>query len=424
MSSPALIALRAWLAIAIALVEGSALVGCVTPEPTGDGGASFADAAVASDVGAPLDAVLDAALDASRAPDAGPPDDLAGAIAYWASVGSLAGVAALAADDEHRLVVTVGMASATASVDAHTLFNVASLSKTFTGAMILALAEEGLLDLDAPLSEVMPDVPVVHPRFPARAITTRMLLTHTSGILDDFLVLGDYTSLGAEDPSVSLEAFARAYLADEGHFGPEPGTSREYCNACFGLLGLVVERASGRRFADVAAEVLGPLDLDGASFFFADVDPARLAAPYAKSGRGYAELPQRGYAFYPATSMMVSLVGVERFLRLHLDDGVLDGERFFEAASIAETRRIQFPELDPRQALVWSTQSTRGARFYGHSGSSFGSSAQMRYRPESRRLLIVLSNSDAYVRSRFGQPAGADAIDAILDRLDRALDAP
>ncbi|GAB4198168.1 MAG: hypothetical protein OHK0013_07050 [Sandaracinaceae bacterium] len=46
----------------------------------------------------------------------------------------------------------------------------------------------------------------------------------------------------------------------------------------------------------------------------------------------------------------------------------------------------------------------------------------MRYRPEDGRILIVLSNSDAYIRSRLGIRAGADAIDAILERLDAELD--
>lgn len=410
---------------ALALTTALLASGCVDPPD-----APSVDASVARD-GAPLlDAgALDAgALDAARrldtGPDAGPPSDLDEAVAYWARVGSLAGVAALAADDERRIVVTTGMASATREVDEHTLFNVASLSKTFTGALALSLVEAGLLDLDAPLSELVPDVVIAHPRFPEVPITTRMLLTHTSGLVDDFIALGRATSVGAEDPAEGLEPFVRGYVGDPAHWGPAPGTARAYCNACFAVIGLVVERASGEAFSSVFHEALAPIDLDGASFFFADVDRDRLAALYAKSGRGYSEVPHSGYAFYPATSMMISLVGVERWLRLHEDDGVYGGVRVLSASSVEETRRIQFPDVDRSQALVWYTQSLGGRRFFGHSGAGFGASAQMRYRPEERRLLIVLSNSDAYVRSRLGLEEGADAIDAILDALDRALDAP
>jgi CubicO group peptidase (beta-lactamase class C family) len=388
-------------------------------EPLGTSDASV-DAMRTEDAAIELDA--GPSPDAARAPDAGPPEDLEGAIAYWVEAGSLAGVAVLAADDDTRVVVTLGMATDTTEVDEHTIFNVASLSKTFTCALVLSLVEEGLLDLDAPLSELLPDVPIVHPGFPDARITTRMLLSHTSGLVDDFLFLGEYTNAGMDDPSVGFEAFTRAYVEVEAHWGAEPGTRHDYCNAGYGLLGLVIERVSGRDLRDLTRERLGPVGLDGAGWFFADIDTSRLATPYAKSGRSYAALPHHGFAFYPASSMMISVTGVERWLRLHIDDGTIDGVRVLEASSIEETRRIQFADADGSQGLTWYHEYTAGQRFWGHSGSSYGTSAQMRYRPESRRLLVVLSNSDAYIRNRAGLTAGADAIEAILERLDHELD--
>jgi len=119
-----------------------------------------------------------------------------------------------------------------------------------------------------------------------------------------------------------------------------------------------------------------------------------------------------------------SLVGVERWLIGHRDGGVIDGVRFLETTSVEETRRAQFPDVRGSQALVWYEQWQGGRRWWGHSGSSYGTSAQMRYQPEEGRLLVVLTNSDAYIRDRVGSPAGADAIDAILARLDAELGAP
>jgi CubicO group peptidase (beta-lactamase class C family) len=401
----------------LALVALPLALACREPAGTSD---ASVDAMHVEDAAVELDA--GPGPDAPRAPDAGPPEDLEGAIAYWAEAGSLAGVAALAADDDTRLVVTTGMATDTTEVDEHTLFNVASLSKTFTCALVLSLVEQGLLELDAPLSEILPDVPIVHPRFPDAPITTRMLLSHTSGLVDDFLFLGEYTNTGMDDPSVGFEAFTRAYVEVEAHWGAEPGTRHDYCNAGYGLLGLVIERVSGRDLRDLTRERLGPAGLDGAGWFFADIDTSRLATPYAKSGRRYAALPHHGFAFYPASSMMISVSGVERWLRLHVEDGTIDGMRILDASSVEETRRIQFPDADGSQGLTWYHQRTGGERFWGHSGSSYGTSAQMRYRPESRRLLVVLSNSDAYIRNRAGLTEGADAIDAILERLDHELD--
>ncbi len=392
---------------------------CAEPVTTSD--ASLDARTDPSDAAATPDGFVP--TDAPRAPDAGPPDDLQGAVDYWTSAGSLAGVAALAADGDTRIVVTSGMASEDELVDEHTLFNVASISKTFTCALVLSLVEEGLLDLDAPLSEVLPDVPIAHPAHPAAPITTRMLLSHTSGLVDDFLFLGDYTTNGTADPTIDLEQFTRDYVAVETHWGPEPGTRREYCNAGYGLLGLVIEAVSGRDLRALSDERLfDPMALDGAGWFYSDVDVDRVAIPYARSGRGYAALDHHQYAFYPATSLMISVAGLERWLRMHVELGTLEGTRHFEESSIAETRRAQFPELDEDQFLTWSAESTRGERFIGHSGSSYGTSAQARYRPENGRILIVLSNSDAYIRARAGITEGSTAIRAILDRLDQELD--
>lgn len=382
-----------------------------------------------TDTGATADAArLDAGSpppDAWRAdggPDAGPPAELEAAVDYWIEVGGLRGVAAVAADGDSRVFVTRGMATDTDPVDEHTLFNVASLSKTFVGALALQLAEEGLLDLDAPLETVLGDVPFRHPAFPDTPVTTRMLLAHTSGLVDDFLYLGDVTT--EADPTMDFEEFTRGYLAEADHWGTaEPGTRQDYCNAGYGILGLVVERASGEDFrARSEARLFGPLALDGAGWFFADVELARVATPYAWNGRTYASLPQRNFAFYPATSLMISVTALERWARGHLDLGVVDGVRFLEESSAAETRRAQFPDADDSQFLTWYVQHQGGRAWIGHSGSSYGTSAQMRYQPDEGRILVVLSNSDAYIRNRAGLTAGRDAIDAILARLDAELD--
>lgn len=362
-------------------------------------------------------------LDAARrdgGPDVGPPATLEEAIQYWLDVGALRGVAALAADRDTRIVVTRGMATDTAPVDEHTLFQVASLSKTAATAVALSLAEEGRLDLDAPIDDTI-GAPVRHPAHPDVPITARMLLTHTSGLIDDFLDLAPFVTEG--DPTTDLETFTRIYVMDPAHWGAEPGTARAYCNACFGVLGHVLERAAGQDLRTLSEDRLfAPLALDGAGWFFEDVDTARLALPYAWDGRRYNALPQRSYAFYPASSWTVSLAGLERWLIAHRDDGVIDGVRFLEVESVAATRTVQAPEIDDGQGLGWHRQRQGGRIWWGHGGSSYGTSAQMRYRPEDGRILIVLSNSDAYIRSRLGIRAGADAIDAILERLDAELD--
>jgi hypothetical protein len=83
------------------------------------------------------------------------------------------------------------------------------------------------------------------------------------------------------------------------------------------------------------------------------VELARVATPYAWNGREYASLPHRNFAFYPATSLMISVTALERWARGHLDLGVLEGTRFLEEASVQQTRPAQLPDADETQYLTW-----------------------------------------------------------------------
>lgn len=352
--------------------------------------------------------------------DAGPPPaDLEGFIDYQMEVGRLPGVAAaVIVNGEVARVVTRGMATDTSAVDAHTLFVVASISKTFVAALVLELVEEGLVSLDEP-AETYLGYPIRSPLAPDRPVTVRELMTHTSGMIDDWLALGEVTT--DADPTITLAEFSSGYLADPDHFGEAPETSRTYCNAGFGVLGAIVEAASGESLrARTDRLFLDPLALDGAGWFLADVDRNRLADEYVTGAAGYSAQPQRGFGHYPATSMRISITGLSRWVLMHMNGGILDGARALADTSIAEEARVQFPSISSGQGLVWYYRNLDGERWLSHSGSSFGTSADILYR--DGRGLVVITNSDAYIRDRFGRPEGDDAIDAILSRLDQEAD--
>lgn len=384
------------------------------------------DAAVDGGIG-------DAAMprDAYRTPDVGLdggpiPDDLEGFIEYQMRVGRLPGLAAAIIDHGAVVrVVTRGMANDTTPVDEHTLFTVASISKTFVAALILQLVEEGRIDLDAPASTYL-GFSVSSAQAPGREITVRELMTHTSGMTDDWIALGRVTYVG--DPPITLSEFSSGYVAVPAHFDAAPGTQFEYCNAGFGLLGAVIEGASGETVRARTARLLeGPLMLDGAGWWLADVDEAHLAVEYATGNTDangnttYHANPQRGYGHYTATSMHISITGLSRWLLAHIQNGTLDGAQFLTQESIDETRRIQFPSIRSRQALVWYQRTFAGSTWLGHSGESFGASANMWYRQDGRGLVLI-TNSDAYLRDTLGHTEGSDALDAILVRMNQEAD--
>lgn len=140
---------------------------------------------------------------------------------------------------------------------AETVFRIGSVTKQFTAAAIMQLVEEGAIDLDAPMTEYLPDFPTQ-----GHTVTIRHLLTHTSGIKS-------YTGLAEWEPQMRLDLTDEelvALFADEP-FDFAPGEEWSYNNSGFYLLGMIVEAASGLTYRDYLDQRLfGPLGLSGSSY--------------------------------------------------------------------------------------------------------------------------------------------------------------
>ncbi len=162
----------------------------------------------------------------------------------WAAAPGHQGVSAsVVFSDGSQWTGVAGQAGAGAPLLEEHLIWAASLTKTMTGAIILQLADEGVLRLDDPISRWLPPRRNVDP-----GITLRQLLNHTNG-LDNYTTS---TSLGA---SVAADS-SRVFTADEllsflgaPHF--PPGLRTEYTNSAFVLLGQVAEAATGRSIVDL-----------------------------------------------------------------------------------------------------------------------------------------------------------------------------
>lgn len=133
-----------------------------------------------------------------------------------------------------------GMADVEAGIPAtpRTNYRLASLTKQFTATAIMLLKEEGHLRYDDPISDYLPELPPT-----ARGVTIRMLLTHTSGLwaYEDFVPDSQTTQVHDADVPALISH------ADSTYF--TPGSAYRYSNTGYALLALIVERASGERFA-------------------------------------------------------------------------------------------------------------------------------------------------------------------------------
>jgi len=146
------------------------------------------------------------------------------------------------------------------AIHRETVFDIGSTTKPFTATLVLLLAERGDLDLDAPLSDVLDDLPEW-----SDEVTLGQLLHHTSGVPDYIDLLYDE---GFDDADTTTDEDALEALRDADELDFEPGERFEYSNSGYFLAAEAVEAATGEDFADVMAEELfEPYDL------FAVVDP-------------------------------------------------------------------------------------------------------------------------------------------------------
>ncbi|MEW6371633.1 MAG: serine hydrolase domain-containing protein [Pseudomonadota bacterium] len=158
-------------------------------------------------------------------------------------------------------------------VDADTLFRIASISKFVTTLGAMKMVEQGRLALDRDVSDYL-GYRLRNPHFPGRAITLRMLLTHTSSLRDEggFKWAPDVDLREVLLPGGRHYGKGAAWAGDHG-----PGGWFEYVNFNYGLVATVMERAGGQRFDRLMrALVFDPMGLK-AGFYLADFAPARVS---------------------------------------------------------------------------------------------------------------------------------------------------
>lgn len=299
-------------------------------------------------------------------------------------------------------------------VDESTLFMLASISKTVTGAALLQLVDDGLLDLDDPVGEHLP-FPVVHPLFPGTAITARMLLTHTSGLSDNWGAMPYYPG----DPTYALHDYLFDYLTPGGalydaakNFKPwAPGSAYSYCNNALALVGLMVEHVSGVSFPErCASELFAQLGMPQSAWFLADLDPDQVAMPCAWNGSAYTPYGQYGFADYPSGQLRTSAVQLARFLGMVIDGGQCDGAAILEPTTADALTTPQVPAIDPSQGLVWYSWHVGGRSVWGHNGGDQGVSTEMWFDPATGIGVVVLTNGEAWF---------SDIIDALFDHAEQ-----
>jgi CubicO group peptidase (beta-lactamase class C family) len=266
-----------------------------------------------------------------------------------------------------------------------TLFNLASASKPFTAASIALLAQQGKLSLDDDIRKYVPELPKY-----ADTITIRHLIHHTSGIRD-YLALVFFSGLG-NDNAYSPKAVLNM-LARQKNISFAPGAKYQYSNSGYFLLGIIVERVSGKSLRVFAEEnIFKPLGMKNTRYFDNRFEVIKNRAS------GYVVGQNKSIR---ARSSLFDLVGSGGVLT-SVEDLYLWEQNFYEP-KVGNKELIQLlttpGTLNGGEKIDYAfgmwRQEYKGLPVIKHSGNMSGFRAQIVSFPEQKFTIIALSNNSA-----------------------------
>ena len=276
-----------------------------------------------------------------------------------------------------------------------TSFAIASISKTFTSALVMSLVEEGKIQLDSPVRRYLPDLKKVGPK-----VLVRQLLDHTSGLRDYFFHASiDHALLSNPDrrwsAATALRYVGKAYF--------KPGAGWHYSNTNYLVLGLVAEAVGHQPLgAQIRKKFLTPLELDHTWYQPGEAARNDVAHGYrfASGGKDATpiDLSDKG-DIVPFTSVITAAGGAGGYASdahdLALWARALYGGHLLAPATITRmtdvTATAAYKAKVPYGLGVQVIQID-GRRTFGHSGRLLGFRSAVRYLPDGGVSIAVLTN--------------------------------
>ena len=304
-----------------------------------------------------------------------------------------------------------------APVTTATLFNIGSISKSFTALGVAQLVDQQKVELDAPVIRYIPDLRLSD-RQVTQALTLRQLLSHTSGLPAD----------EQWPPQVppTREGIVREFASMP--ITAQPGTRFQYCSRCIVLAACVLERITGQSWeAYTRAQIFEPLGLIAASFGPRGLEQATdRAQPYRyDTVLGQVPVPwsrlQYLEALAPAGGIDANVDEMARYALLQLGDGAISEHRLVSAQMLAELHR---PEIavgtdwtaaariqNLYYALGWFTADVRGAHLVFHNGANPGFRAAIFLVPSTKTGVVILTNGES---AHFTETAARSLLEQLL----------
>lgn len=299
----------------------------------------------------------------------------------------------------------------------HDRVQVGSVAKTFVATGVLRLVTEGRIDLDAPLAQYLPDLPIENPWAGIAPLRVRHLLDHTSG-LDDVRLWQVFTLRG--DPNAPLRA-ALAHPGQRLRLRYRPGARFSYSNSGYLIAAMLIEQVTGTRYEEwLERELLRPLGMTRSTFAFVS-QVGRAADPTMAMGHfdGVAPYPSYAIRARPASQFTTTAADMAIFARFLMSDGrvdkrVLVDSLLLRAMAVPTTTEAVQAGLETGYGLGLVRRERWGITGKCHLGNLGTFRAALCMYPEHQRAFFVSINTD---------PEGAD-FDRVDSLLASALDVP
>ncbi|MBT5072144.1 MAG: beta-lactamase family protein [Kordiimonadaceae bacterium] len=267
------------------------------------------------------------------------------------------------------------------------LFHMASVTKTFVGTALMQLHDQGKLDVDKPVVDVVPYFRLVDNRY--KDLTIRQFASHVSG-------MPDFDSNPWHNPQYdegALERFVRDFISHK-FLTHEPETVIQYCNTGYELLGDVIAKASGISFEDYVREnILIPAGMMNSTLLIQEADMTNLNSLHSpQSGElRVADVYPYNRMHGPSSTLISNIDDMARWVQLNLNGGSLDGNRILKKEILDQMWQPAFGKFD-EVGFSWQRRMQGDVETIFHGGND-GFRAYIIMIPEHDIGFVWMSNT-------------------------------
>jgi len=324
--------------------------------------------------------------------------------------------AALIDDQDIVWADAIGLANIekTTPASADTVYRQWSLAKVLTAIETMRLVEEGLVHLDSPITDYLPEFKIQSPFVNDNPITIRSILAHRSGLPRN----GNLPDSHLETAVLDMLRDQVMSLADSDVAFPV-GQRFKYSNVGYDLLGHIIEEIRGQRFPLYMREhLLGPIGMQRSAFLSTQLpDGSEVAMGYEFFDGKHYPIHRGECTGFPSGNLYASLMDMAEFVKFIFRGGQSGSAQVINGATLGAMFENQFASLTEPQTngLGWFTNQERfDEQLVWHHGGDSGTNALIAMLPQ-RKLGVVLFANELSFSAAYQLPIAADALELMLE---------